>query len=552
MKIKSYFVSKLLAFRQMINGQNRTQYDIVMGVLSSLFGLLVETATYLTVPAENLASKTPFLAISILFFVALIFFIVCSRQFSRLKDKGWIRNVISSYPYFLLFGGLWVTYVYQGYSNRIDSYLISIMIATLSQVYPSQKRFLFFGVSMILFGLMMYGIYAFSPTFMQMMRTAMIVNTGGFIYTFVQYQIHINQKQSLELLNAKSISMREALDKLQASHQITSSMLSATTEILKNDQLDDVLDLLLKEAVRLVPKAHAGSILIYNGKEMEFRAAYGYDLKKLQKITLRVEDIFQSTLKDKYQPTIIQNLEVFDTVHLGKEVSNRLRENGALIAQSILTCSFKYNNEFFGSMNLDNFESAEIFNDDDKELMLHLVKEAEIIIGIHKLYEKAIRPTKFDDLTGTCTRHYFRRLFEGKVGEAKKNHQTCVLAILDINNLKETNDTYGHDTGDYFIQFFVNTVSAQLPESSLFGRMGGDEFAILFPNHQKAEVEDLFSQIRDDHRTMAFHMANIDTHVEFGFGLAEFPGEGEEFSDLMRIADQRMYQDKKIRKERMP
>lgn len=551
MGIKRYFVTKLHQFRLMINGRNRTQYDIVMGILSSVFGLLVEGVTYLTVPEENLASKTPFLAVTITFAVFLTFFIYCSRHISEISESRWTRIVISIYPFLLLFGGLWVTYGYQGYSNRIDSYMISIMIAMLCQVYPLVKRVLFFSISMLLFGIMMYSIYAFSPTFMQMMRTALIMNLGGVVYTFVQYQIHINQKHSMDLLDSKSLHMKDALDKLQASHQITSAMLYATTEILKNDQLDDVLDLLLKEAVRLVPKAQAGSILIFNGKEMEFRAAYGYDLKKLQKITLRVEDIFQSTLKDKYQPSIIQNLEVFDTVHLGEEKSSRLRENGALIAKSILTCSFKYNNEFFGSMNLDNFDSTDIFNDDDKDLMLHLVKEVEIIIAIHKLYDKAIRPTKFDDLTGTYTRHYFRRLFEDKVGDAKKKKQPCVLAIIDINNLKETNDTYGHDTGDYFIQFFVNTVSARLPEGSLFGRMGGDEFAILFPNHHKAEVEALFSGIRQEHKTMEFHMSNIDTHVQFGFGLAEFPIEGEEFSDLMRIADQRMYQDKKISKERM-
>lgn len=356
----------------------------------------------------------------------------------------------------------------------------------------------------------------------------------------------------MDLLDTKSLHMKEALDKLQASHQITSAMLAATTEVIKNDQLDDVLDLLLKEAVRLVPKSQAGSILIFNGKEMEFRAAYGYDLKKLQKITLKLEDLFQSTLKDKYLPSIIRNLEVFDSIHLGEEKSSQLREHGATVAKSILTCSFKYNNEFFGSMNLDNFDSTDIFNDDDKDLMLHLVKEVEIIIAIHKLYEKAIRPTKYDDLTGTCTRHYFRRLFEDKVGEAKKKQQSCVLAIIDINNLKETNDTYGHDTGDYFIQFFVDTVSARLPEGSMFGRMGGDEFAILFTNHQKPEIQELFLRIREEFATIGFHLTDIDTHVRFGFGLSEFPREGEEFSDLMRIADQRMYQDKKNSKERMP
>jgi diguanylate cyclase (GGDEF)-like protein len=407
--------------------------------------------------------------------------------------------------------------------------------------------------ALIPFSVMMFIFHGVSWEFFSALRLSLMATLLGYLFSTFQYNSHISRIENFSKLELDSnhktenmVNLKKVYDELELSHKITEAMMKITTEILKNDRLDDVLQLVLDEAVKLVPKAQAGSILILSGERMEFRAAREYNLEKLQKITLYFKDLFQATLEDIYEPAIIKNLRTFDEGHLSPETFKNFKSNDSMVAQAVLTCSFKFDGRFFGSINLDNFDSEESFNDSDKYMIAHLAKQLEITIGIHKLYEKAIRPTKYDELTQAFTRKYHKELLAIAFQKAKDEDSPLSICTFDINLFKEINDTYGHETGDECLAHFSRTILGLMTPEMFFSRVGGDEFVLVLSGKRFQEATAFIKTIREMLKATPFEGLDSRHEIRFGCGIASFPDDGRELSDLIRLSDARMYLDKTL------
>jgi len=334
-------------------------------------------------------------------------------------------------------------------------------------------------------------------------------------------------------------------DELKKSHTVTASMLKLTKEVLINEQIEAVMQLVLDEALNLIPHGQAGSILILKeGNKMDYVAAKGYLLENLKRIDLRYEDLFQAHFDDPYEPNIIRNLKVFDEVHIGQEKTKIIFEEAKKVAKSCLTCSFKYEDKFYGSINLDNFDSDNIYTEKDSYLLKQLAQELEIIISIHHLYEKAIRPTKYDALTQAYTRTYCMKLLKKLI---EVNHKTHIgVCTIDINQLKTINDRFGHDVGDQYLAFFADAVRKSNSHESIFGRIGGDEFLLVFAGqdleHCNLEIENIRQYLKKN----KFKTNGFQAEITFSSGLAMYPDESKDIAELTKISDRKMYEDKRL------
>jgi len=551
-------VKKLIKMiSDMTVGHSQFDYDLILSTLTAVLIFLVELVSYFVVLPEMIHSKTPFLIVVIMMVLSFIAFLSIIKNWIK-KTTFLAKLLLYLFPFAIVFSGIYVSYAYQGVTNQIESFFIAVIAASLVQIYPRRKRFVLFVTSFVLFNLMMYLYHGFSILFFTDLRLSFMVTLSGFVYASVHYNLFIHQRHSLEKLDKQNAFQAESMEKLEKaynelneSNQVTESIIASTMEILKNDRLEDVLQLVLEEAIRLIPKSQAGSVLVYNGEFMEFKAAVKYDLKKLQNITLTLEDLFQSKLEDKYQPTIIKNLEVFDQINISKEKNDALNFAAAGVAKSCLSCSFKYNGEFFGSLNLDNFDSNDIFDERDMELMKQFTKEVEIVISIHKLYEQTILPSKFDELTKVYTRRYFNKMLESNLRACEKTKSIMTVVLIDINNLKEFNDEYGHEIGDDYLVSIIESIRDGIPENSFIGRLGGDEFGIGLPDSTFADTIDRMKRIRTKFHKTGFMASKAHIDASFAYGVSSTDELGLNASKLLAMADSRMYEDKKQTKRKL-
>ncbi len=541
--------------RIMANRKTIIQYDVMMGLICAAILSLIELISFFVVPAAEIEYRYFFLAASALMLVQMIgFWAIYQNDFT--PKTGVQRFMLYGQPFFVIVIGLAITFAYQGHSNRIDSFLIAIFAASFIQIYPQKRRIILFLFSLILFNGMMLAFHGFAAPFLDGLRLSIMISILGYIYATITYQSHKNRIATMFMLE-KAIAKQEkhmqrlkkVYDELESSHKITEAMMLTTSEILKNDRLDDVLQLVLDETIKLIPQGQAGSILILDGDKMSFRAATGYSLQHLQTITLSVDDLFQSKQADIFEPTIIRNLEVFDSSRLSDEKLEQFKARGALVAKSVLSCSFKFAGAFFGSINIDNFDSEDAYDEADKVMISHLAKQLEIIISIHKLYEKAIRPTKYDELTQAYSRRYQKELLGKAFEAAKESHEPLAICTIDINMFKEINDRYGHEIGDECLVYFADSVRANPFENMIFSRVGGDEFSFVFPHAGNAEVSRYVAELRHYLEVNLFVVGGSKEHVTFGCGVAVYPDDGKELAGLIRLSDARMYADKTAMKQ---
>lgn len=146
-----------------------------------------------------------------------------------------------------------------------------------------------------------------------------------------------------------------------------------------------------------------------------------------------------------------------------------------------------------------------------------------------------------DVLTGLSNRNAFQETVPVRLKQAISEGHNGALFLIDIDNFKKINDFYGHHVGDQVLRQIAEMLKAQVSSDSMVARLGGDELAIVsFQNTGEDEIKfdgfDFSSsfQIDMDGGEEAFD-------VSFSVGIARFPRDGSELSELMRNADLALY-----------
>ena len=150
-----------------------------------------------------------------------------------------------------------------------------------------------------------------------------------------------------------------------------------------------------------------------------------------------------------------------------------------------------------------------------------------------------------DSLTGlrnTTSYNKWMLEFDKKIREEKPSFG---IIMFDLNYLKETNDTYGHDVGNKLIVGAAQIISDTFKRSPVF-RIGGDEFLVILQNRDLEEQDTLFEKFESDYANTFVEAGNAKLPISIAKGFSTFdPATDTQFSDVFNRADDQMYQNKK-------
>lgn len=147
-----------------------------------------------------------------------------------------------------------------------------------------------------------------------------------------------------------------------------------------------------------------------------------------------------------------------------------------------------------------------------------------------------------DYLTGVNTRSYGEKLILQLINE----NQKFSLAIFDIDNFKNINDTYGHIYGDNVLKVIAQNVASKIRKEDIIIRFGGEEFIIIFVNCTSDQAKKRLDKIRESTFNIEF---DNNVHVSFSAGIKEW--ENTSISQIIDEADQLLYKAKKQGKNRV-
>lgn len=152
-----------------------------------------------------------------------------------------------------------------------------------------------------------------------------------------------------------------------------------------------------------------------------------------------------------------------------------------------------------------------------------------------------------DLLTNLLSRRAFYREMETLFAKPEVLGN-AVFIMIDSDNLKFVNDTYGHSNGDLYLQAIAGILE-NFPATKLAARLSGDEFILLLYGYEsRQQLEELISLLYVHRESTYVTFLDDKISVKFSAGCAFYPEDGSDYSSLMRLADQKMYIDKRTRK----
>ena len=175
------------------------------------------------------------------------------------------------------------------------------------------------------------------------------------------------------------------------------------------------------------------------------------------------------------------------------------------------------------------------------ERLRRLASIAGIAIHNARLYHLAT----VDGLTGLYVRRFFDRRYAEEVSRARRSAKYLCVLIVDVDDFKIVNDTYGHPMGDEVLKALARTIRENTRLSDVPCRFGGDEFVVLLPETGLAEGTGLARRLKERVEQLTFQSDGKEVGGSISIGVAGHdPSSGREIEDLVLGADKALYEAK--------
>jgi len=151
------------------------------------------------------------------------------------------------------------------------------------------------------------------------------------------------------------------------------------------------------------------------------------------------------------------------------------------------------------------------------------------------LKEQVIR----DDLTGLFNRRYLNEMFEREIQRTLRKQVPLCVVVLDVDDFKQINDTFGHAVGDAVLRELANFLGKKVRQSDIACRYGGDEFVLVLPETSRETTIERVEQLQKGIKGI-----NFQTDISISAGIASVPENGTDGETLLKSADSALYQAK--------
>lgn len=200
------------------------------------------------------------------------------------------------------------------------------------------------------------------------------------------------------------------------------------------------------------------------------------------------------------------------------------------------------------------YGSAQKLSTQEASVIRSILAVMVMVVGSSKALSRTMSELEYysthDPLTGLYNRRYFNDMLEYEVGRSERHQHEFTVLMLDLDDFKDINDTYGHPCGDAVLIGVADSMRAAMRKGDLATRIGGDEFAIILTETGKNGGMIVAEKLRSELRDFVFHAPDGKSfHITTSIGLVTYPGDAENMLDLMSAVDIGLYRAKKLGKD---
>jgi len=200
-----------------------------------------------------------------------------------------------------------------------------------------------------------------------------------------------------------------------------------------------------------------------------------------------------------------------------------------------------------GIIIVDNYVTKKNIDEADKRIFNMFVEQAAGAIENSRAFEDTLIRAHTDTLTSLWNHGYFQYRLDEELLKAKSKNYPLSILMIDLDDFKKFNDTYGHMQGDEALRRISENLKKNGRDIDVICRYGGEEFSVILPTATKEETAQIAERIRIS--LAAESIAN--TNFTVSIGLANYPQDGEDKDTLVRKADIALYKAKKEGKNKV-
>jgi diguanylate cyclase (GGDEF)-like protein len=333
-----------------------------------------------------------------------------------------------------------------------------------------------------------------------------------------------------------------ALDRIAAAHQEVMMLHDIARVLSSTLSLQDTVAIIASRIANLVPYSTCVIYLVDSGKEeLRVEHASGLHMDLFRGRTFRIGEGITGWVVANHRP-MYNTSPMLDLSFLGNEAAERYKGVAVFPAMK--------DQEAMGAVALYSVEQAR-YTDEHLRLLEMLIQPVSDALHNALLFENARQTALTDSLTGLPNMRAFGIFFDREAGLASRSQHPVSILVVDLDEFKQVNDTFGHIVGDRVLQNIGHVLRRQLRENDMLARYAGDEFVILLPMTDHEQACHVVTRIQTAIGQYFYTTADGDkVSVTASIGAATIPADGQSFEELMMQADKRMYRSKDDGKSR--
>jgi diguanylate cyclase (GGDEF)-like protein len=216
--------------------------------------------------------------------------------------------------------------------------------------------------------------------------------------------------------------------------------------------------------------------------------------------------------------------------------------------QSALVCPLIMKSAVIGALALYHTTPG-YYTEDHRRLAIRVSDQIAAVINNAVVFEQTREDSVTDPLTGLPNTRFLSAHVGRELARAARLNSNLAVLLLDLDNMKQINDTFGHHAGNRALCAVASVLRGAIRSYDICARCGGDEFVVLISDCGVDQAEAKRLELQKAVETMPFSLGDLlSVRLSISVGAAVFPADGETYDALLEVADSRMYRDKAERK----
>lgn len=304
------------------------------------------------------------------------------------------------------------------------------------------------------------------------------------------------------------------------------------------DDLKRLIRMILAKALQTIG-AEKGSLMLFDNstQNLVVKVVYGLpDKETEERINKGMMECTRIKVGEGIAGKVFESRKAIIT-NLGSD-DPRFKQSIDSRVSSILCLPLQVKDEPIGVINICNKKDGQFFNQDDLDFMSALANQAAIAINNAQLYELAIT----DGLTKLYIYRHFQYLLDTELKRSARYKHPVSLLMMDIDNFKMINDTYGHQVGDEILKHIAEVISKTCRKVDMPSRYGGEEFSVILPETPKENAKIIAERLRQRiEDVIVYTKTGVPISPTISIGISSYPEDAKEPMTLIEAADKALY-----------